>query len=133
VAYTNGQNVNNLTTRAGATVEFFAKWTPITYTIHYNKNAEDATGTMADQTFNCDETPVKTISDNAFTLTGKTLSSWNTKSDGTGSSYSPGEPVTKLTVESGPEITLYAQWKKGDLWGSGDGTSEAAAYVISKH
>ena len=133
VAYTDEQSVKDLASTQGATVTLYAKWTPITYTIHYNKNAEDATGTMADQTFNCDETPVKTISDNAFTLTGKTLSSWNTKSDGTGSSYSPGEPVTKLTVESGPEITLYAQWKKGDLWGSGDGTSEAAAYVISKH
>ena len=47
-----------------------------------------------------------TIRQNSFTRTGYIFSGWNTKANGTGISYFPGQ-VIRLTSS----ITLYAQWK----------------------
>ena len=47
-----------------------------------------------------------TVASNTYTKTGDTFSSWNTKADGTGTSYAPG-----ASLELGEtDITLYAQW-----------------------
>ncbi len=86
----------------------YAQWTAITYTITYNKNNTKATGTMADSTMTYDT--AGTLRKNAFTLTGYELSGWNTKADGTGTSYSAEQSVKNLTTEKNAVITLYAQW-----------------------
>ncbi len=46
-----------------------------------------------------------------LTLKGYTFQGWNTKADGTGTTYSDGATVTANSVESGAALTLYAQWK----------------------
>lgn len=47
---------------------------------------------------------------NAFTRTGYAFSGWNTKADGSGTSYADGATVSKLTAADGGTVTLYAQW-----------------------
>ena len=75
------------------------------YTITFDKNNSNATGVMNPQTLYRDV--VSPISDNLFELDGYKFIGWNTKSDGTGTSYLDKEDIT-LTKD----ITLYAQWIK---------------------
>ena len=81
--------------------EFWAKWTENTYTLSYNKNDVGASGTMADTTGH-----YITVKKNSFTAPStKIFASWNTKSDGTGASFSEGDEI-ELTKDT----TLYAIW-----------------------
>jgi uncharacterized repeat protein (TIGR02543 family) len=106
--YANKASVSNLTTTNNGTVTLYAQWTPITYTIAFNKNAEDATGTTANVSIKYDET--KSLTTNGFTRAGYTFSGWNTEANGSGTSYTNGQSVTNLTSTAGTTITLYAQW-----------------------
>ena len=49
----------------------------------------------------------QTLPDNAFTFEGHSFAGWNTKADGTGTSYSD-----KQTIVVTKSMTLYAQWEK---------------------
>jgi uncharacterized repeat protein (TIGR02543 family) len=53
----------------------------------------------------------KTLTANAFTKTGYTFNGWNTKADGSGTSYADKASVSKLTATNGATVTLYARWK----------------------
>ena len=72
-----------------------------------------------------------TVSATKPTRSGYTFVSWNTKSDGTGTSYAPGD-----TLKTSANVTLYAIWKKevtvGDIISltSTKGTTERF-YVLS--
>ena len=84
---------------------YTANWEANTYTVTYNKNATDATGTMTNgtATFDANFTPAT----NGFTRTGYTFNGWNTEADGSGTAWTAGT-AQKYTI---PEnITLYAQW-----------------------
>ena len=50
------------------------------------------------------------LNENKFTKTGYSFKSWNTKSDGTGTSYNDNAEVKNLTSSNGATITIYAQW-----------------------
>ena len=50
------------------------------------------------------------LNGNKFTKTGYSFKSWNTKSDGTGTSYNDSAEVKNLTSSNGATITIYAQW-----------------------
>jgi len=91
--------VNNIT--------LHAKWIPITYTVAYDKNADDAAGTMADSGRAYDDG--EGLPPNAFTRAGHTFSGWNTQADGQGAGYSDGHSGN-LTAAAGETVTLYAQW-----------------------
>lgn len=52
-----------------------------------------------------------TLTKNTYTRTGYEFDGWNTKADGTGTSYADQESVTNI-VDKGEKITLYAQWRK---------------------
>ena len=55
------------------------------------------------------------VKDNAFTITGYTFNGWNTKADGSGTSYSKGDAYTLLAdVDGEKPNVLYAQWVKTD-------------------
>ena len=82
---------------------------PVTqYTVTYDANG--GRGTMASQTVNAGDSV--TIRSNAFTRSNYAFDGWNTRADGRGTSYGPGD---SLTVNG--NITLYAQW---DYTGGGD-------------
>ena len=52
-----------------------------------------------------------TVANNGFTKTGCSFNGWNTKSDGTGTSYTAGSQFDAQPSYNGETITVYAQWK----------------------
>ena len=77
-----------------------------TYTIKYNANG--GSGTMSDT--GATYGTAVTLRTNAFTRQHYTFKNWNTKADGSGTSYSNGASVSNLTATHGGTVTLYAQW-----------------------
>lgn len=82
----------------------------IKYIIAFDKNADDATGTMTslDAVYDADAT----LAACAFSRKGYTFAGWNTKADGTGNAYADAATVKNLTIENCATVTLYAQWKQ---------------------
>ncbi|MBQ6261091.1 MAG: InlB B-repeat-containing protein [Firmicutes bacterium] len=94
-------------------VTFTAQWTPITYTVKFDKNetagTTAVTGTMADQTFTYDVE--QALTKNTYERVGYDFTGWNTKADGTGTGYDDEAAVKNLANTQGAEVTVYAQWK----------------------
>ena len=93
--YTDGEVVNNL-----GNVTLYAQWKD-NYTVHFDANG--GTGTMDNQLITSHG---QSLNANAFVRDGYTFIGWNTKANGTGTSYADGEVVNDLG-----DITLYAQWR----------------------
>ena len=77
------------------------------YTVKFNANG--GTGTMSDLDYAYDET--KALTSNTFTRNACTFVKWNTETDGTGTDYSNGQPISGLSSTYDDEINLYAQWE----------------------
>lgn len=105
-AYTDNQEVLNLTDQNGATVTLYAQWKYRSYTIKYDPNG--ALGSIADMTVAKDE-EVALSDGTGYTRKGYTLSNWNMAADGTGTSYTPGQTVKNINGKN-DVVTLYAQW-----------------------
>ena len=88
---------------------YTANWTPITYSVHFDKNNADATGTMSDQLFTYDQ--AQNLTANTFTYTGFRFAGWCTTPDGA-VVYGDQQSVLNLTFVNGATITLYAQWRE---------------------
>ena len=82
----------------------YAQWDQ-GYTVKYNAN--NGTGSMSDSTFLRGNS--YSLKNNTFTRNGYVFTGWNTKADGSGTSYSNKASVKNL-AEKGGSITLYAQW-----------------------
>ena len=99
---------------------------PVNYTLSYNANG--GSGSMSSQTVTEGQsTKLKT---NAFTRTGYYFTGWNTKANGSGTSYSDGAYATFYG-----NTTLYAQWQPNTYslsfdanGGSGSMSGGSAAY-----
>ena len=87
----------------------YAKWKANSYMIVFKGN-KNTTGNMDSQTIKYGKS--KKLSKNSFARTGYTFKEWNTKADGSGTSYKNQEKVKNLSSKDGDTITLYAQWKK---------------------
>ena len=104
----------------------------IPYTVHFDKNNDNATGTMDNTTFRYDDkqnlTAVSFSYNSPYMFAG-----WNTKADGTGTHYANGEEVVNLTNKKGETVTLYAQWKLDDTQPEleGDGTENNPYRITS--
>ncbi|WP_411328405.1 InlB B-repeat-containing protein [Eubacterium callanderi] len=107
-AYTDGENVKNLTTADGETVPLYAQWRANKYSIQFEGNTADG-GSMADQAMTYDE--AASLERNSYTKTGYTFTGWNTQADGGGTAYGDGEEVKNLTIVDGEVVKLYAQWR----------------------
>ncbi len=66
------------------------------------------TGEMSDMDMEYGNT--KELDYNQFKLPGYVFTGWNTKADGTGTSYTDNEGVKNLTEDNDVTVTLYAQW-----------------------
>lgn len=78
-----------------------------TYTVKYDGNGNTGGSTASSShTYNTS----KALTSNGFTKIGYSFNGWNTKADGSGTSYSDGASVTNLTATDGATVTLYAQW-----------------------
>ena len=76
------------------------------YQVKLTYDANGGEGTIASATGAAGESV--TVAENGFTLNNYTFTGWNTKADGTGTAYKPGDSFT-LTDE---DTVLYAQWSK---------------------
>ena len=76
---------------------------PVNYTLSYNANG--GSGSMSSQTVT--EGQAAKLKANTFTRTGYTFTGWNTKANGSGTSYGDGAYATFYS-----NTTLYAQWQK---------------------
>lgn len=93
-------------------IYLYANWKPNTYTIHYDNNG--GIGFIPNSTHSFDRE--KELRNNTFIKFGYTLvpgAEWNTKPDGSGTSYAAGEEVVNLSSKDGDTITLYANWQEG--------------------
>ena len=110
VAYTDRQSVSNLTTTAGATVELYAKWTPIQYILFFAKNANGVQGDDSDrQRIYYDEDQNLHLC--PYTRTGYTFAGWATTANGD-VVYTDGQSVRNVsTIPGSIKVTpLYAKW-----------------------
>ena len=88
----------------------YAQWTPWSHTVTYNVNGGSSTA-PASQTKTYGETI--TISSTVPTRSGYTFVCWNTKADGTGTTYNSGQ--TYSFEQDGGAVTLYAIWKHANV------------------
>ena len=94
-------------------VTVYAHWQANTYTVSYNMNkpssaSADVSGTVANTNHTYDT--ASNLSSSKYALNGWTFKNWNTKANGTGTSYEAGQSVKNLTTVDGATVTLYAQW-----------------------
>lgn len=107
---------------------YIANWTANHYFVRFIDNPSDgivATGNMSDQEFTYDEE--QALTPNAFKRTGYTFIGWNSKRDGSGTTYSNCEIVKNLNSINGAIISLYAQWSFFNWLGYG---SKDSPYLI---
>jgi len=105
--FTDGQSVINLTEIAGDTVTLHAVWVPITYTVVYDKNAEDAAGTTANSEHTYDED--ENLNANGFTRAEYIFSGW-ARTTGGDVEFTDEQSVINLTETNEAIITLHAVW-----------------------
>ncbi|SFB73880.1 InlB B-repeat-containing protein [Butyrivibrio sp. YAB3001] len=110
-SYANKAQVKNLSTKNGATVTLYARWTAISYKVQFNGNGSTS-GQMAVMT--CKYGKSYTLAANAFSKTGYEFTGWNTKANGSGNSYDDASSIKNLASSSGKTVTLYAQWEEND-------------------
>lgn len=106
-AFADKQEVLNLTAVNDDEITLYAQWEANTYTVKYDGNGKtDGSMSPSEHVYDVE----KALTKNAYTKTGYTFTGWNTKSDGSGKSYTDEKVVMNLTAEPDGEVTLYAQW-----------------------
>ncbi len=91
----------------GEIVILYAMWQGNSYTVKYDGNkATSGSMTGSSQIYG---TPF-TLRKNTFKRKGFTFAGWNTKADGTGTTYKDGAQVSNLTATANGTVTLYAKW-----------------------
>lgn len=96
----------------GPTINLVAQWNPNPYTISYNSNkpskaSSSVTGSTGQTNLVYDQTG--NLANNGFSITGWSFVNWNTKADGSGTTYQAGQQIKNMN--DGQNTTLYAQWK----------------------
>lgn len=92
----------------GDTLTLYARWRPITYKVRFDGNGA-ASGTMADLTVAYDAKAA--LPANRYAKSGETFAGWNTKADGSGTTYKDKGEVTNLASSQDDVVILYAQWE----------------------
>ena len=108
--WSNASTYNSGTSVSGmyGDVTLVAQWTAYNYTVIFNKNSSNATGTMSNQTFTYDVS--QNLTANAFENDGYSFVGWATSPTGN-VIYSNGDSVSNLTSTNNGTVTLYAVWQ----------------------
>ena len=128
--YEDGELVKNLTSDPDGVVTLYAQWKENSYTVKFDKNGDNVQGKMNSQKFTYDA-EAKALTKNKYTRTGYTFTGWNTKADGTGTSYADEALVRNLTAEANGVVTLYAQWEANRYTVKFDKNSSNAAGTMT--
>lgn len=90
---------------------FTAQFEPNQFTVRFEKNAKDATGSMDNQPFQYAGTENVYLKQNAFVRPGYRFLGWSETADGTGTSYADQAKFLGVPAENKAVVTLYAQWQ----------------------
>ena len=113
----------------------YAKWTANKYHVAFKGNGSNS-GSMS-KLSNRTYGSSYVLTANAFKKTGYRFTGWNTKANGTGTTYKDKESVKNLTSTNGATVTLYAQWTpikytiKYNLNGGKNNAKNPANYTIT--
>ena len=113
-----GQTQDNVTV-SGNTYQI---WLHTKYQIEFNGNGAE-NGNMPNQQYYYGFS--QNLNANQYAKAGHTFTGWNTKPDGTGTTYANAQSISNLTNKPNGKITLYAQWKPNNYtvtWVNYDGT-----------
>ncbi|MBP3885509.1 MAG: InlB B-repeat-containing protein, partial [Olsenella sp.] len=94
-----------------------ARWRANAYTVRYDGNGATG-GSTASSSHTYDA--AKALTANGFTRKAHDFVGWNTRPDGSGTSYADGASVRNLTATAGGTVTLYAQWRAYETGGTTD-------------
>lgn len=90
---------------------FTAQFEPNQFNVQFQKNAEDATGNMASQTFQYAGTENVYLNPNAFVRPGYRFLGWSETSGKQGVVYADQAKFQGVPANDGATVTLYAQWQ----------------------
>lgn len=114
--YSCEEDVESLCGKEGESILLYAQWRAISLEISYDANVTGdmlgiPKGTVGNTlySFDADSYAAKDI----YYLAGYQFMGWNTKADGTGKMFAPGENI-KGKITSKKEHVLYAIWKTGE-------------------
>ena len=131
--YTENENIKNIA-KSGETITLYAVWIKnLSYVVNYNSNG--GTGIMQQQEFNYGES--QEIKNNEFTKENSVFLKWNTKADGTGVDYRPGQSVKNLTQVDNDVFEVYAIWANksyvydGEYKFNGDNYINTGVYLFA--
>ena len=102
---TGGSEVTAATPADENIATLYARWTPHTYTIHFDANS--GTGTMADLPMTYDM--ATNLTANAFSNNGWVFTGWATSANGE-VAYADRARVTNLSTSNGATVALFAVW-----------------------
>jgi uncharacterized repeat protein (TIGR02543 family) len=130
--FTFGGSGTTLTTAHGVigadgitpSLTLYAKWTANTYTIAFDANNANATGSMSNiaKTYGTDAS----LTTNGFSLAGHTFAGWAETPDGA-VVYADSATLTEdLATTQGGTVTLYAQWTANTYTIAFDGNNDGA-------
>jgi len=125
VEFRDGHRVINLTSKNDTTVMLYARWGTQPYYIEYNKNSNEAEGTMTRSMFFFGIK--EKLEENSFIRTGYTFAGWAMTSDGP-MKFTDKEAVLDLVDTVDASVTLYAKWTVHKLaisYNNGGGTGTA--------
>ena len=106
-----GAPIYTITKGTVGNLTLYAKWEPIKYTIRFDGNGADS-GAM--NSITCEYNKAVIIPYAAYNKNNWRFKFWNTKPDGSGINYYPGDSIKNLTTKANTTITLYARWA-GDI------------------
>ena len=112
VDYYEGERVDNYDLdlwNDGDSITLYAQWKPIGYYVRYNGNGATS-GSMADTLIQLNGSG--TLSKNAYHKERYKFTEWNSKADGSGTSYKEGQVVSGLSSTPADVVNLYAQWEE---------------------
>ena len=102
ITYSEKQHVESM----NSDLDLYAQWRPITYIVKFHANGAEKE--MDDQEFTYDVS--KKLNKNTFKYEGYLFSTWNTKEDSSGDTYSDEEEILNLSSIQDEVIDLYAIW-----------------------
>ena len=109
-----GPGTANTTYSAIAALPLFAKWTAGTYTITFDANGALTGSVPSDGSYTTGGTAF-TVPGNtgSLAINGYTFAGWNTRADGTGTTYGPDTDYTDYA--QGASLPLFAKWNGLDI------------------
>lgn len=108
ITYQNKQQVKALSAKDGTVITLYAMWSGKPYQVHYDGNGATK-GSMSDSSHIYGTN--SRLRNNSYSKKGYAFAGWNTKRDGSGTTYKNMALVKDLTATKNKTVVLYAKWK----------------------